>query len=230
MSECTPTVFVVDDEPAACESVGALVSAHGCVAEFFNSAEEFLRRYDHERRGCLVLDQRMLGMSGVDLLRILNSEGWHMPVILITAYASVPMAVEAMDLGAVSVLEKPCRDQELWQNIDRALAMDAAAYEWRVRAREIKRRIESLTEDERAVLERIIEGRQNKGIAKELGIGLRTVEARRQNVFLKLQADSLADLLRLVLDAKRNEDGKSPILGPHQAASEKIQPRHSDFK
>lgn len=202
MADNTPVVYVIDDEVTARESVAALVGSHGFRSEFFESAENFLASYDRQSQGCLVTDLRMVGLSGIDLLRILNSDGWHMPVILITAYASVPLAVQAMELGAVTVLEKPCRDQELWQSIEKALKLDADSYAQRTRAREIKRRMESLIEEERAVLDRIVDGQQNKVIARDLGIGLRTVEARRHDIFMKLQADSLAELLRLVLEAQ----------------------------
>jgi two-component system response regulator FixJ len=202
MPTSAPTVYVVDDEATVQESVAALVGSHGVRAKVFDSAEQFLANYDRNSAGCLITDQRMLGLSGTELLRILNSEGGHLPVILITAYATVPLAVRAMELGAVTVLEKPCREQELWQSIEQALELDSRVYATRIRAHDLRQRIASLLAEERAVLDRIVAGQQNKTIAHELGIGLRTVEARRQAIFSKMRASSLAELLRFVLDAK----------------------------
>lgn len=205
MSPSPPTVYVVDHEAAVQDSIAALVGSHGYRAEAYDSAEQFLANFDRTSVGCLVTDQRMTGLSGTELLRILNGEGAHLPVILITANATVPLAVRAMELGAVTVLEKPYRDQELWHCIEQALQRDARVHEARLRANEIRRRLGTLAEEERAVLDRIVAGRQNKSIAHELGIGLRTVEARRQSIFQKLNAQSLAELLRMVLDAKPTE-------------------------
>ena len=201
-----PVVFVVDDEAAARESVGALVESHGYRAACYASAEEFLANFDRRSPGCLITDHRMLGASGLELLRTMRDEGRRLPVILITAYANVPLAVQAMELGAVTVLEKPCRDQELWQNIERALKLDVDNYAQRLRAEEVRWRIESLDDDEDEILRRIVRGQQNKSIAHDLGIGLRTVEARRQAIFTKLQAESLADLLRMVIETRAVDD------------------------
>lgn len=218
MNASSPVVFIVDDESAARESVGAIVESHGSQAAYFDSAEAFLAQFDRRAQGCLVTDHRMVGLSGIELLRILNTEGWHMPVILITAYATVPLAVQAMELGAVTVLEKPCRDQELWHSIERALKLDSEGHAARVRAAEVKRRLESLLDDERDVLARIVQGQQNKAIARDLDVGLRTVEARRQNIFLKLNAHSLAELLRMVIESKAF--GERPELGAGLAAKQ----------
>jgi len=201
-----PVVFVVDDEAAARESVGALVESHGYRAACYASAEEFLANFDRRSPGCLITDHRMFGVSGLELLRTMRDEGRRLPVILITAYANVPLAVQAMELGAVTVLEKPCRDQELWQNIERALKLDVDNYAQRLRAEEVRWRIESLDDDEDEILRRIVRGQQNKSIAHDLGIGLRTVEARRQAIFTKLQAESLADLLRMVIETRAVDD------------------------
>lgn len=202
MSLNTPAVYVVDDELAVRDSLAALVGSHGHRVELFESAEQFLAGHDRDSPGCLIVDYRMNGLSGTELLRILHDDGCHMPVILMTAYATVPLAVQAMEMGALTVLEKPCRREELWQCIDKALQLDSRYYTARVRTNDARRRLATLGEDEMAVLDRIVAGQQNKTIAHELGIGLRTVEARRQSVFHKLGADSLAQLLRLVLDGR----------------------------
>ncbi len=206
MSLNTSVVYVIDDELAVRESLAALVGSHGRRVELFESAEQFLAGHDRNSPGCLIVDYRMNGLSGTELLKILQDDGCHLPVILMTAYATVPLAVQAMELGALTVLEKPCRREELWQCIDKALQLDSQHYGSRVRTNDARRRLGTLGEDEMAVLDRIIAGQQNKAIAHELGIGLRTVEARRQSVFQKLGADSLAQLLRLVLDARTNSN------------------------
>lgn len=202
MSSNSPTVYVVDADAAARESIAALAASHGYRAEVYDSAELFLANYDGNAAGCLITDQRLTGLTGTDLLQMLNSAGAHLPVILVTANATVPLAVQAMELGALTVLEKPCKNQELWQNIEQALQLDARGYAARLRTNENRRRLSTLLDDERAVLDRILAGRPNKSIAHELGIGLRTVEARRQSIFHKLNAQSLAELLRIVLDAR----------------------------
>jgi len=193
---------VIDDELAVRESLAALVGSHGYRVQLFESAEQFLAGHDRDSPGCLILDHRMNGLSGTELLRMLHEDGCHMPVVLMTAYATVPLAVQAMELGALTVLEKPCRREELWQCIDKALQLDARHYSARMRTSDARRRLATLSEDEKAVLDRIVAGQQNKAIAHAMGIGLRTVEGRRQSVFQKLGAESLAQLLRLVLDAR----------------------------
>lgn len=202
----TPAVYVIDDELAVRESLAALVGSHGHRVELFESAEQFLAGHDRDSPGCLIVDYRMSGLSGTDLLKLLHDDGCHMPTILMTAYATVPLAVQAMELGALTVLEKPCRREELWQCIDKALQLDTRHYSARLRTNDARRRLATLGDDELAVLDRIVAGQQNKAIAHELGIGLRTVEARRQSVFHKLGADSLAQLLRLVLDARTSSN------------------------
>lgn len=202
MKSDRPTVFVVDDEIAVQEALITLVGSRGHRAESFASAEDFLARYDRDTPGCLVADQRLNGLSGTELLRILQSEGGHLPVILMTAFATVPLAVQVMELGALTVLEKPCHCDELWQCIDRALQIDSSIHAARVRGNDARRRIDALLHEERTVLDCIIAGKQNKVIAHELSIGLRTVEARRQSIFQKLGAQSLAELLRKVFDAR----------------------------
>jgi two-component system response regulator FixJ len=199
-----PTVFVVDDDPAARGSVAALVASHGLAVESFASAEDFLAAYDPARRGCLIADVRMAGMSGLDLQQQLAAKGSALPVIIITGFADIPMAVRAMQSGAITVLEKPCADKELWQSILVALDWEEKAQLDRQDRAEIIARRASLTPGEVEVLDRLCAGKPNKLIAVELGLGLRTVELRRATLMKKMHADSLAELVRLVLVA----DGK----------------------
>jgi two-component system response regulator FixJ len=193
------TVFVVDDDPGARESVAELVKSAGLAAVTYPSAEAFLKEYDRSLPGCLVTDIRMLEMSGLDLQDRLLSEQCPLPVILISAYANAPLAVKAMKRGAVNLLEKPCPDSELLDSIRGAIAIDAERRRTRAEVDELRARLETLSADERNVLDAIVAGKANKIIARELNIGLRTVEARRHNVFEKMKADSLAELIKMVM-------------------------------
>ncbi len=198
----TQTVFVVDDDPSARDSVIELVGSMGIPAEPFASAEEFLKQYHEDRPGCLVTDVRMLNMSGVELLERLADKGSVLPVIVITAYADVPLTVRAMRAGAVTLLEKPCRDQELWESVREALRRDTVNRSQFQRVRDIRKRLESLTEEERQVMDLMVAGKANKVIADELVMGLRTVELRRHHLFRKMKANSVAELVELVVEAR----------------------------
>jgi FixJ family two-component response regulator len=193
------TVYVVDDDAAARESVMALVSVKGVPAKGFASAEEFLNHYDACLTGCLVADVRMSGMSGLQLLQQLRARGSTLPAIVITGYGDVPMAVKAMQAGALTFLEKPCQEQELWQAIQQALDKEKSLQSLRRQTGEIQTRLTTLTEDEVAVLRKLLEGLPNKRIAVDLDIGLRTVELRRSNIMKKMGAASLPELVRMAI-------------------------------
>lgn len=193
------TVFVIDDDEAARLSVCALATSMHVPAEAFASVEEFLSKYDADRPGCIVADVRMPGASGVDLLQMLADRGNEIPVIIITAFASTPLTVRAMKGGAVTFLEKPCSDHELWDAIRESLDRDAAHRATRESQRQVQGRLARLTPDERHVLDMLVEGKPNKLIAKELDVSLRTVESRRHNVFLKTGTSTVAELVRLVM-------------------------------
>jgi FixJ family two-component response regulator len=195
-----PTVFVVDDDEKARESVCAVVESMGIPAEGFASAEEFLKRYREPRPGCLVTDVRMLGMSGLELQEELKRRNVLLPIIVLTAYARTPLTVRAVKAGAVTVLEKPYEDDDLWDAIRKALAEDAAGRARHERRRELRRRTDRLTPSERKVLDLIVQGKPNKSIAKLLDISLRTVENRRREIFEKMEARSLAELIRVALE------------------------------
>jgi FixJ family two-component response regulator len=195
------TIYVVDDDAAARESVIALISLKGLAARGFASAEEFLGQFDPAQPGCLVVDVRMSGMSGLQLLQHLQQRKISFPAIVITGYADVPMAVKAMQAGAMTFLEKPCQEQELWTAIQQALDLEAAQVAQRKQKSEIESRLASLTEDEVAVLRKLLEGLPNKRIAVDLDIGLRTVELRRSNIMKKMVAASLPELVRMAIQA-----------------------------
>jgi two-component system response regulator FixJ len=196
------TVFVVDDDRQARESVCALVRSLGLRAESFASAEEFLASFTPDCAGCLVTDVRMLGMSGVELQQKLNEAGAPLPVIVLTAYARTPLTVKVMQQGALTLLEKPYEEDDLWDAIRRALAQDTNRRQQHEHVERIRGRLASLTDKEREVLDGIVAGKPNKNIARELDVSIRTVENRRRDIFAKTQTDSVAELVRMVIDAE----------------------------
>ena len=197
-----PTVYVVDDDEGARKSVRALVRSMGVNSESFPSAEDFLEQFDARKPGCLVTDLRMEGMSGVELQEKLVANGCHLPVILITAHAETSITVQAVKTGAVTVLEKPCREFELFDAIESALAQDAKFREAAASHQDFYRKLESLSPAEKSVLDYMMEGMANKVIARRLEVSIRTVENRRQRVFEKTGTDSLAELVRLVVETR----------------------------
>ena len=170
------------------------VESMGAQALAYSSAEEFLAAYDGSQSGCLVADMRLRGMSGIELLEALSRRPFRPPTLMVTAFADVPTAVRAMSLGAMTVLQKPYRDQELWDALGNALALSSHRRRDEAHVRERQARMAQLTSGETQVLDLIMAGRPNKGIARELGVGLRTVEGRRHSVMAKLGARSLAEL------------------------------------
>ena|SRR5436190_2568328 len=202
------TVFVVEDDAAARESIVALVGQKGLRSEGFSSADDFLAQYDPSRKGCVVLDIGVAGMSGLDLLQKLKARKSALPIVVITGFADVPMAVRAMQEGAVTFLEKPCQDEQLWEAITQALEIEQTQHAQRKQRAEMEARLAMLTEDEREVFRRLLAGHANKRIAVDLDIGLRTVELRRANIMRKMQATSLPDLVRMaiLLDLLKAED------------------------
>jgi FixJ family two-component response regulator len=200
-----PVIFIVDDDPAARNSMAALIKSRGLAVQTFASAEEFLEGFDRGQRGCLVVDVRMTGMSGLDLQEEMNAQGIKLPVIVITGFADVPMAVRAMRAGAVTFLEKPCGEQEIWDAIQTAIDAEARTAGMQRNRAEIEERYASLTPAEITVLERMVEGVPNKAIVAELGLALRTIEMRRGKIMKKMRAGSLAELVRLVLSIRPRE-------------------------
>lgn len=198
-----PIVHVVDDDAQARKAVSTLVQAMSVEAREYASAEEFLDAYDGARPACLVTDVRMLGMSGLELQEELIARRTPLAVIVLTAYATIPGAVRAMRNGALTLLEKPCRDDELWEAIRDALAADRQADVARQAIDEARGRFAMLSPKERAVLACIAAGDPNKAIAAKLEVSVRTVEIHRQNIFQKMQANSLAELIRTVVSLEQ---------------------------
>lgn len=196
MTEVRPTVFIVDDDPAVRESMALLMASEGMPARSFASASDFLEGCSPCVSGCLVLDVRMPGMSGLELQSVLDRHGIELPVIFLTAYADVPMAVGAVRAGAVDVLQKPVKADELLERIRDALCINAAAVARRRETEESRRKVERLTPREREVLALVVTGMTNKRIAAELQVSRRTVETHRANIMRKTGADSLPELIR----------------------------------
>jgi FixJ family two-component response regulator len=201
-----PTIFVVDDDALARQSVCALAESMGVRAEAFASAEEFLNQYVEGREGCLVTDFRMPGMSGVELQEVLLQRRIFLPTIVLTAYARTPVTVRAVKAGAVAVLDKPCPDNDLWDAIRLALAKDAAERAKHAHRQAIVARLDQLNPVERLVLNMIVAGATNKAIAAELDVSVRTIENRRKDLFAKMQAESVAHLIRLVIESSADEN------------------------
>ena len=202
-----PVVNVVDDDQLARDSVCALVKSMGIEVRSYDSAESFLEAYEPGSPGCLVTDFRMLGMSGVELQQELIDREIFLPMILITAFARTAMTVEVVQKGAVTVLEKPYAEDDLWDAIRKALSHDQ---EHRARVKQLsenRRRLAELTDKEREVLELVMEGRVNKQIARLLDVSIRTVETRKAALFEKTGTDSLAGLIQLTIAAAGWDDG-----------------------
>ncbi len=200
MKELTPIVFVVDDDEAVRNSLRFLLKSVGLPTQTLSSATEFLATYQPAQPGCLVLDVRMPAMSGLELQQQLNLRGATIPVIFITGHGDIPMAVEAMQHGAFDFLQKPFRDQDLIDRIQKALAKDAKTRAALKEHERIRRRFESLTPREREVLALMTQGKPNKVMAADLGVSQRTVEIHRARVMEKSGAASLAQLVRMVMD------------------------------
>ncbi len=200
MKEPTPTVFVVDDDEAVRNSLRFLLKSVGLPTQTLPSATEFLATYQPAQPGCLVLDVRMPSMSGLELQQQLSLRGATIPVIFITGHGDIPMAVEAMQHGAFDFLQKPFRDQDLIDRIQKALAKDAKTREALKEHERIRHRLESLTPREREVLALMTQGKPNKVMAADLGVSQRTVEIHRARVMEKSGASSLAQLVRMVMD------------------------------
>lgn len=197
-NDAKPTVFVVDDNQASRDSLVELLESVGLTAQTFPSAQDFLTAYDAEQPGCLVLDVRMRGMSGLDLQDRLMSQRKFIPIVFITGHGDVPMAVRAMKSGAVDFLEKPFNDQALLDCVHRALARDTAQRHDKKERKEARTRLQDLTPREREVLGLMVEGLPNKVVAIRLGISRKTLDIHRANIFEKTGSESLVELARLV--------------------------------
>jgi two-component system response regulator FixJ len=202
MKRGQPVVSVVDDDWGVRNSLRWLVESEGLAVDTFATAEAFLDACDPEQPGCLVLDVKMPGMSGLDLQRELVQRRIMIPVIIISGHADVQVAVRAFKMGAVDLLEKPFSDDDLLERIRVAIEKDRETRAWREERAAAAARIALLTRREKQVLEMVVKGSANKEIAAELGLSLKTVEVHRSRVMEKMQVGSLAELVRLVVHSE----------------------------
>jgi FixJ family two-component response regulator len=196
IKETEATVFVIDDDQSIREALRVLLKSVGLRVETFASAREFLQCCS-DVPGCLVLDIRLPGLSGLDLQREMGDANIHTPIIFITGYGDIPMTVRAMKAGAVEFLTKPFHDQDLLDAIQQALERDRAARNERAETEDLRIRLNSLTPREREVLGLVVTGLLNKQIALQLGTSEITIKQHRHQVMQKMRADSLADLVRM---------------------------------
>lgn len=196
MSDLTPSVFVIDDDQALCQSLRWLLESVGLQVETYNSGASFLEKYNPERRGCLLIDIRMPGMSGLELQEQLIARHNLTPIIFITGHGDVPMAVRAMKAGAVDFITKPFNDQLLLELIQKAIAQDLNRPDIH-QQRQYAERMAQLTARELEIMKLVVNGKLNKIIAHELGISIKTVELHRAHVMQKMQVKSLAELVKI---------------------------------
>jgi len=210
--ESSPTVFIVDGDSAGRQALETQISAMGLATKTYRSAETFLATYDASTPGCLLAEVRLTDMSGLELLERLVQDGSRLPTILVSAHGDVPTVVRAMKTGALNFLERPCRDQELWESLQEAIKSDRESRERLAINDEIRRRVARLTSGERDVLRMLVDGGSNKLIATELELSVRTIEVRRAKLMRKMKSASLAELVQMAL---RIEDSFGKPQGTH---------------
>ena len=194
-----PTAYVVDDEEAVRTLWRWLLESNGIAVRTFATAAQFIESYPQDAPGCLVLDLRLPGMSGLELQQYLKQRKIEIPIVFVSAYGDVKTAVSAIKGGAVDFIEKPFNYRQVLAIIQKALQHDADSRERRARRAHVARRLALLTERERAVLQRVVEGKQNKVIADDLHISVKTVEFHRAKLMDKMGVESVAELVQLTL-------------------------------
>ena len=200
-----PLIYVVEDDDALRDSLCWLIESVGFRVAAFANAESFLAAYEPGAGACLVLDVRMPGMGGLQLQEVLLRLNQSIPTIFVTGHGNVPMAVDAIKRGALDFIEKPFRDQELLTKVEQAVQIDRGLAESRTRYRMIAPRLATLTTREREVMRRVVEGKPNKCIAKDLSISIKTVEAHRSRMMEKLGVNSIAELVRVAVACEASE-------------------------
>src|ERR1700736_2212000 len=210
MTQPASVVFVVDDDPSVRRAIKLLLESIGLEVELFGSAQEFLPRGPTKGPGCLILDVRLPGVSGLDFQRQLSETKINIPIIFISAHGDVPMTVRAMKAGAIEFLTKPFRDQDLLDAVQVALERDRARRQREVEIATLRERFASLSPREREVIAMVVSGMPNKQTAAEIGITENTVKVHRSRAMEKMQAQSLADLVKMVERLKTEDTPASP--------------------
>ncbi|WP_232098543.1 response regulator transcription factor [Gimesia aquarii] len=198
------TVFVVDDDPAIRKSLRWLIESVGLKVETHELASDFLESYSPDSPGCLVLDVRIPGMSGLELQEKLRDRGYDIPVVIVSGYGDVPMAVRAMKAGAVDFLEKPVSDQVLLDYIQKGIERDINNKKNRLENKELMERKKSLTRRELEVMEHVVSGQSSREIAEILNVSFKTIEAHRAKIMKKMKAKSVPKLIQMDLQIKRD--------------------------
>jgi len=198
-----PTVYVIDDDAPIRELLAWLMRRHGIRCEAFADARSFLKAYQPDSPGCLILDLQMPGMSGLDLQNVLKEQGVRMPVIFLSGRADVPKAVQAVKGGAIDFIEKPFDYKRIVALVQECLARDAEGRGEREKRKAIVSRLAQLTPREREVMERVVAGKLNRVIAEELDISIKTVEAHRAHIMEKLGVNSVAELVQASVTGSR---------------------------
>ena len=203
MTQSEPTVFIVDDDPSVLKGLSLLMESVKLNVEIYSSAQEFLDSYNPEQPGCLLTDMRMPGISGLEIQKILRDRNILIPVIIITGYAEVADAVQAMKNGAIDFIEKPFNSQYLLNQVHKGIAKDAQIRKERAQQQAGLARLALLTPREREVMDLVIAGKANKVIALELGLSMKTVEFHRARMMKKMKVDSVAELVNLSISAAK---------------------------
>lgn len=200
--ENKPTAFIVDDDKGVLKALSILLQSVGIRVDTFMSAQSFLDVYDPHRPGCLLLDVRMPGMSGLELQKVLSEKRISLPIIMISGHSDIPIAVETLKRGALDFIEKPFSEQKLLDTIQLAFRKDAETRRKLMDLEAISKRLSQLTRREREVMRLVVQGKPNKEIALELKLSKKTVEFHRANIMKKMEADSLANLVRDVMQSE----------------------------
>jgi len=203
MTQSEPTVFIVDDDPSVLKGLSRLMKSVKLKVEAYSSAQEFLDSYNPVQPGCLLIDMRMPGISGLELQEILQSRNILIPTIIITGYGEVTDAVQAMKKGAIDFIEKPFKGQYLLNQVHKAIAEDAQIRKKQAQQQVVSASLALLTPREREVMDLVITGKANKVIALELGLSMKTVEFHRAHMMKKMKVDSVAELVDLFISATK---------------------------
>ena len=197
-----PIVFVIDDEASVRDALALFLESEGLLVKTYDSARSFLGEYQSNLHGCMIVDIRMPGMSGLELQQTLNEQGVDLPVIFLTGHGDVPMSAKAFKAGAMDFIEKPFSDEDLLASIRDAIAKHRALRQLRLQGRRIVKRYSQLTPREKQVMQGVVAGKPNKVIARELGVSPRTIDIHRSRVMLKMGAQTLPDLVTMAAAAK----------------------------